>query len=183
MTTIEARERLLELMRQRALKFGSFALASGKISPYYLDSKQVLFHSEAATCLGELLWDATHDLNINAIGGLEVGAIPMTSAAVVRYHQAGRQLEGFFVRKAAKDHGSGNLIEGVLSPGDAVVIVDDVLTTGGSAMRAVQAVEAIGVTVSRVVCIVDRLAGAAELFADYDFRPIFTIRDFGIDPE
>jgi orotate phosphoribosyltransferase len=183
MNADEARDRLMVLFRERALKFGTFTLASGKTSTYYVNSKQVLFHSEAVACLGELLWQMTHDLEPDAIGGLEVGAIPMATAAVLRYHQAGKNLEGFFVRKQAKDHGSKDLVEGVLKAGDRVVIVDDVLTTAGSALKAIRAVEATGAAVLRVVCIVDRLAGAAETLAGYELRPIFTVRDFGIEPE
>src|SRR3954469_5071863 len=100
------RERLLELFKARAVAYGDFVLASGQRSNYYINSKQVLFHSEALALVGELLYLATADLDVQAVGGLEVGAIPMTAACVCRYHHAGRVLEGFFVRKAAKGHGS-----------------------------------------------------------------------------
>src|SRR5215204_171159 len=176
------RSRLLELFKARAVAFGDFTLASGKKSSYYINSKKVLFHGEAIALLGELLYDATRDLDIQAIGGLEVGAIPMATAAVLRYRQAGTTLEGFFVRKQAKGHGSQERLEGLVNPGDRVAIVDDVLTTGESVVQAIDAVEARGATVARVVCIVDRLQGAGERLAKYDFRPLFTIRDLGIGP-
>ena len=179
----DPRDRLRELFRQRALRFGTFTLASGRTSSYYINSKKVLFHSETVSLLADVLWEMTRDLQFEAIGGIEVGAIPMATAAVMRYHQAGRELEGFFVRKQVKAHGSQERVEGVVKAGDRVVVLDDVLTTGGSVAQAVEAVEAIGAKVLRVVCIVDRLAGARERLAGYDFRPIFTIRDFGIDPE
>jgi len=174
------RSRLLELFKARALSFGDFTLASGKKSTYYINSKKVLFHSEAAWLLGELLYEATRDLDFQSIGGLEVGAIPMSAAALVRYHEHGRSMEGFFVRKQPKGHGSMARIEGELKPGDKVVVIDDVLTTGESAAQAVAEVEKAGAKVLRVVCIVDRLEGAAEKLAKYDFRPLFTIRDLGI---
>ena len=176
------RERLRELFRERALQFGDFTLASGKKSAYYVNSKKVLFHAEAITLLGDLLYDATKDLDFQAIGGLEVGAIPMAAAALTAFHRNGRHLEGFFVRKQAKEHGSKDRLEGQVKSGDRVVVIDDVLTTGGSVVQAIQAAEAVGAQVVRVVCICDRLQGAREALAKYDFRPIFTIRDFGIEP-
>lgn len=177
-----ARDRLQELFRTRALQFGDFTLASGKKSPYYVNSKKVLFHAEAITLLGELIAEATKDLDFQAIGGLEVGAIPMAAAALVAYHKQGRAIEGFFVRKQAKSHGSQDLIEGQVAAGDRVVVIDDVLTTGGSVLQAVQAVEARGATVVRVLCICDRLQGAKEALAKYDYQPLYTVRDFGIEP-
>jgi orotate phosphoribosyltransferase len=176
------RDRLKELFRQRALQFGDFTLASGKKSSYYVNSKKVLFHAEAITLLGELLYDATKDLDFQAIGGLEVGAIPMAAAALTAFHRAGWHLEGFFVRKKVKEHGGKEQLEGQVNAGDKVVVIDDVLTTGGSVLQAIAAVEEKGATVVRVVCICDRLQGAREALAKYDFRPIFTIRDFGIEP-
>lgn len=173
---------LRELYRARAFAFGDFTLASGKKSNYYINSKKVLFHSAAVALLGEALYEATADLDIAGVGGLEVGAIPMAAACVMAYHHHGRELEGFFVRKQAKAHGSKELVEGVLAAGSRVAVIDDVLTTGESVVQAIQAVEAAGATVARVVCVVDRLQGARERLAGYDFRPIFTVRDFGIEP-
>jgi orotate phosphoribosyltransferase len=176
-------QRLLELFKERAVKFGKFTLASGKESTYYINSKKALFSSEAVALLGEALWDLTHDLQIQAIGGLEVGAIPMATAAVFSYHLHGRPLEGFFVRKQAKAHGSQELVEGVLPSRARVAVVDDVLTTAGSVVQAIEAVEKAGAEVVAVACIVDRLEGARErLTPKYNFLPIFTIRDFGIEP-
>src|SRR5206468_7209332 len=108
----DARSRLLELFKARAVAYGDFTLASGQKSRYYINSKKVLFHGEAISLLGELLYEATRDIDIQAVGGLEVGAIPMATAAVLRYQQAGRTLEGFFVRKQAKGHGSQERLEG-----------------------------------------------------------------------
>jgi len=176
-----ARSRLLDLFTARAVAFGDFTLASGQKSRYYINSKKVLFHGEAIALLGELLYEATHDLDIHAIGGLEIGAIPMATAAVLRYRQAGKTLEGFFVRKQVKGHGSQERIEGQVNRGDRVAVVDDVLTTGESVVQAIEAVEGRGATVARVACIVDRLQGARERLAKYDFRPLFTVRDLGIE--
>jgi orotate phosphoribosyltransferase len=175
-------DRLRDLFRERALQFGQFTLASGKQSSYYVNSKKVLFHAEAITRLGERLAEAVADLDFQAIGGLEVGAIPMATAALTALHRHGRAIEGFFVRKQAKEHGAKERLEGIVNAGDRVVVIDDVLTTGGSVLQAIEVLEAKGATVVRVVCICDRLQGAREALAKYDFRPLYTIRDFGIEP-
>ena len=94
----------------------------------------------------------------------------------------GRSMEGFFVRKQVKEHGAKERLEGLVQAGDSVVVIDDVLTTGGSVLQAIEVVEALGAKVLRVVCICDRLQGAAAALAKYDYRPLFTVRDFGIEP-
>jgi orotate phosphoribosyltransferase len=180
--TMSTRDRLRQLLLERAVSFGRFVLASGQESGYYINSKQFLFNAEAVWLLGDLLWDMTRDQRIPAIGGLEVGAIPMATAAALRYHENGRPLEGFFVRKQAKGHGSRDRIEGRLQPGDRVAMVDDVLTTGESVAQAIAEVEQVGAEVVTVICIVDRLQGARERLARYPYQPIFTIRDLGIEP-
>src|SRR5262245_10082954 len=176
------RRRLLHAFQDRAVAFGKFTLASGKESTYYINSKKAIFQSEVVGLLGDVLFEMTKDLDINAAGGLEVGAIPMAAVLAQRYHHAGRALEGFFVRKQAKGHGSQERIEGVLKSGMRVAVLDDVLTTGGSVLQAIGEIEKNGAKVVSVVCIVDRLEGARAALAHYDFRPIFTIRDFGIEP-
>jgi orotate phosphoribosyltransferase len=179
----QSRARLLELFKARAVAFGRFTLASGRESSYYINSKKAFLHSEVAWLLGDVLWDLTKDLNIQAIGGLEIGAIPMATAAAVRYHEQGRPLEGFFVRKQAKGHGSQERVEGVLRAGDRAAVIEDVVTTGESVLQAVAEVERAGAQVAAISCIVDRLEGARERIAPrYNYLPIFSIRDFGIEP-
>jgi orotate phosphoribosyltransferase len=178
-----SRQRLRELFQGRAVSRGRFKLASGKESTYYINSKKVLFNAEAIWLLGDVLWDLTKDLDVQAIGGLEVGAIPMATAAALRYHEQGRPLEAFFVRKQAKGHGSQERVEGVLQPGWRAAVIDDVFTSGGSVEQAIAEVERAGARVVAVSCIVDRLEGARERLAPrYQYRPIFTIRDLGIEP-
>jgi orotate phosphoribosyltransferase len=176
-----SRTRLLELFKARAVSFGRFTLASGRESTYYINSKKVLFNSEAVWLLGEVLWEMTKDLNIQAMGGLEVGAIPMATAAAYRYHAAGQALEAFFVRREAKGHGSRERVEGLVRPGWRVAVIDDVFTQGTSVLQAATEVEKVGAEVVAVLCIVDRLEGAQEKLAPrYHYLPIFTIRDLGI---
>src|SRR6266851_7848356 len=91
----DARRRLLELFKSRAVFFGNFTLASGKQSTYYINSKKAIFNAEALWLMGEVLFQMTRELNIQAIGGLEVGAIPLATAAAMRYHQEARSIEGF----------------------------------------------------------------------------------------
>src|SRR5438477_4013004 len=173
----QSRLRLLNLFKTRALSFGRFKLTSGKESSYYINSKKVLFNAEAVWLLGDVLWELTRDLSLQAIGGLEIGAVPMATAACLRYHEHGRPLEGFFVRKQAKGHGSQEWVEGLVKAGDRVAVIDDVFTAGGSVLQAITEVEKVGAVVVAVSCIVDRLQGARERLAKYNYLPIFTIRD------
>ncbi len=178
----DSRARLLEIFKSRAVSFGQFTLASGKQSPYYINSKRAIFNAEATWLLGDVLYQMTQAMNLQAIGGPEVGAIPMACAAAMRYHEHGRPIEAFYVRRQAKTHGTQEMVEGVVRAGDRVAVVDDVLTTGGSVLQAIQEVERLGAKIAAVLCIVDRLQGAREALARFSFVPIFTIRDFGIEP-
>jgi orotate phosphoribosyltransferase len=177
----DARTGLLQVFKERAVSFGRFTLASGRESSYYINSKKAIFNSQVIHYLGEVLYDLTKDLGVEAAGGPEVGAIPMAAAMAYRYAGAGQHLEGFFVRKQPKGHGSQERVEGVLRPGMRVAVLDDVLTTGGSVMGAITEVEKAGAQIAAVLCIVDRQEGARELIAPrYHYLPIFTIADLGI---
>lgn len=184
----ENETRLLELLTARSFRRAPagqpFRLASGGTSDYFLDGKMTAVHPEGAYRIGEVLYEWTRDVAFDAIGGLQVGAVPLVAAAVIASYRHGRPVEGFWVREEAKDHGTKKQIEGGLAPGSRVVVVDDVFTKGGSALKAVEAVRAAGCTVVMVLALVDRLAGARELFARHgieDCRAVFTIRDFGVD--
>lgn len=182
MTAAEAE--LLELLKERSFRQGSFRLASGGTSPYYIDGKMSAVYSAAAALIGQVLYERTRDLDIQAIGGLEVGAVPLTTAAVIQYHLNGREMEGFWVRNEAKAHGTKKIIEGGLKPGMRVAIVDDVFTKGGSALKAVESVRKAECEVVLVLALVDRLQGAEQLFREHgvkNFRSVFTIRDFGVN--
>jgi orotate phosphoribosyltransferase len=183
---LEVEKQLLAILKARSFKEGEFKLASGDVSNYYIDGRMSAVYSEAAYLIGEALYEHTKDLHIDAIGGMEVGAVPLVTAAVIAYQLHGQKMEGFWVRNELKDHGTRKLIEGNLQPGARVVIVDDVFTKGTSAMKAVKRVMDHGCQLVRVIALVDRLQGAQQFFRDNGidcYSAIFTIRDFGIDPE
>lgn len=182
----ESRQRLLALLKRDALRTGSFVLASGRRSHFYIDGRKVTLSAEGAALIAELILNVlAPEADIAAVGGLSLGADPIVGAVLARAAERGRpELRGFLVRKQAKTHGTGNLVEGPLEPGSRVVIVDDVATTGGSSLQAVDAVEALGCKVVLVVVVLDRLEGAAGAFAQRGLRfvPLLTIRDLGVEP-
>jgi orotate phosphoribosyltransferase len=174
---------LLQILQQRSFRRGTFRLASGDVSDYYIDGKMTEVYSEAAALIGEILYERTKDLKIDAIGGLEAGAIPLTTAAVISYQLHGRRMEGFWVRDKAKAHGTRKLVEGNLQPGARVVIVEDVVTQGNSAVKAIKEVKELNCEVVLVLTLVDRLRGAERLFRAEgieNYQSVFTIRDFGV---
>jgi orotate phosphoribosyltransferase len=178
-----AEQQLLQLLKDRSFKLGTFRLASGDTSNYYIDGRMTAVFSAGAYLIGEVLYERTRDLAIDAIGGLAVGAVPLATAAVVSYHRHGKALEGFWVRDQVKKHGTQQLIEGNLKPGARVAVVEDVITRGSSVLKAIDAVRAIGCEVVLVLALVDRLCGAEQLFRErgaLDYRPVFTIRDLGV---
>lgn len=177
-----ARARLRELIRQRALIFRETTLASGQKSSYYIDGKMVLMHSESAALIGEAIYELTREMPLDAIGGPEVGGIPIAVAAVIHYHRAGRPMEGFFTRKEVKAHGTQKRIEGRFAAGFRVAIVEDVMTTGGSSVGTIEAVRAEGGVIEAVICLVDRLQGARERIEGMGLRflCVFTLEDLGL---
>jgi orotate phosphoribosyltransferase len=176
---------LMTLVREKALKFGDFTLASGKKAKYYLDGKQVTLDPFGAKLVAEGILDllAAEDMP-KAIGGMAIGADPITSSVVVMSAVRNTPVLGFLVRKESKGHGTNKFVEGPVQPGDSVVIVEDVVTTGGSSLQAIERVEAFGLKVQRVIAIIDRMEGGAEAFRScgYPFASLLTIRDFGIEP-
>ena len=174
------RAALLELIKRDAFKTGEFTLASGAKSSYYIDGRLLSLSSDGAHALARVILDMIKGDEIDAVGGMTMGADPIVGAVLAVGDAQGRKLNGFLCRKQPKNHGTGKMIEGNLHHGDKVLMLEDVVTTGGSTLRAIEAVEALGGEVVRVIAMVDRLAGAAEAFADYNFTPIFTVRDLGV---
>jgi orotate phosphoribosyltransferase len=176
------RQLLINLFRQRALKFGDFTLASGQKSTYYLDGKQVTLHSVGLQQVSLGILDLLPDVEFEAIGGMSIGADPIIGGVLAAAGQTGRSLSGFLVRKEPKGHGTQRYIEGPVQPGAKVVIVDDVITTGGSSILAAERIEEFGCRVVQIVGIVDRKQGGAENFAQrgWPFRALLTIDDLGV---
>lgn len=181
---MDDRQRLIALFRERALQFGTFTLASGKTSSYYLDGKQVTLHAEGLRLLSAGLLDLLDDVSFDAVGGMSIGADPIIAGLLTAAAERGRPLRGCLVRKEPKGHGTNRYVEGPVQPGDRVVVVEDVVTTGGSALMAVDRLREFGAEVVQVAGIVDRLQGGADRFAEHGvpFRALLTVRDFGIDP-
>ncbi|HVV94683.1 MAG TPA: orotate phosphoribosyltransferase [Hyphomicrobiales bacterium] len=178
------RARLFEIIRRSSFGRAKVVLASGRESDFYFDMKPSMFDPEGAALIADGILDAALGAGAAYVGGLEMGAVPVTAAVSAKSHAIGRPVAGLFVRKQAKDHGAKKLIEG-LKPGASlkgarVVVVEDVTTTGDSAMKAVDAFRAAGAEIAAVVTIVDREEGAVENFAarGLPFAALFKASEF-----
>ena len=178
---------LIGLVETKALKRGSFRLASGREASFYLDAKQVVLDAHGAMLVGRAILERLRSLGPlpAAVGGMSIGADPITSAVITMAGVEGLPLKGFMVRKEPKDHGTKKYVEGPVEPGQRVVIVEDVTTTGGSSLLAIDRVHEFGLVVERVVTVIDRLAGAKDAFAarGIPLESLVTIRDLGLEPE
>lgn len=178
------REVAFNVIKERCFKVGTFTLASGKVSDFYLDMKPAMFHPEASWAISNLLLGRLKATPVKMIGGLEMGAVPLIVSVALVSHLEQHPLAGFFVRKSVKDHGTKKLLEGVLNDsevrGQPVAILDDVTTTGQSAMVAVEAARKAGADVQMVLSVVDRLEGAREFYdaQKIGFASIFDRNDF-----
>ena len=180
------RRRLIRIVSERSLlRDTDVTLASGAGSSFYFDMKRTAFHPEGASLMARLILDELADVDVDYVGGLEMGAVPLVACAVQR-SLSGRRLRGFFVRKRPKDHGTRRLIEG-LGPEDSLAgrtaaLLEDVTTTGGSALRAVAAARGEGASAPVVVTVLDRMEGAADALRKENvaLRAILTSRDFGL---
>jgi len=177
------KEALVALVRHKSLKFGNFTLTSGKKARYYLDGKQVTLDPHGARLIAEGILDLLAEREMpDAIGGMSIGADPITAAVVTMSSVRGTPLAGFMVRREPKGHGTNQYIEGPVKPGDKVVIVEDVVTTGGSSLAAIERAKLFGLEVTGVVAIIDRMEGGAKAFAEagYELNSLLSITDFGI---
>jgi orotate phosphoribosyltransferase len=176
------REALKQLVREKALTFGDFTLASGKKASFYLDCRQITLDSQGARLIGEAMLDLLAIDLPDLVGGMAIGADPITAAILTLAGTRNLPLRGVMVRKEPKQHGTGKTVEGPFRAGDSIAIVEDVVTTGGSSLLAIERCEAVGLNVQGVFAIIDRLEGGREALAarGYELTALFTIRDFGI---
>jgi len=176
------RQALLELIREQALQFGDFTLASGKKASFYLDCRKVTLDARGARLIGEGMLELLGADMPPLVGGMAIGADPITASILTLAGMREQPLRGIIVRKESKEHGTGRFVEGPYESGEELVIVEDVVTTGGSSLKAIERCEAVGLKVKRVLAIVDRLSGGKEAFAErgYELTTLFTIKDFGI---
>jgi orotate phosphoribosyltransferase len=179
-----AQSRLRELLRERSVRYGDFVLASGRRSTFYVDARQTTMSAEGLVLIGSVgleHLEARH-WQPQLVGGLTLGADPVAYAIAAAAGNRGIKLDAFTVRKQPKDHGTGRRIEGCFVPGARVVVVEDVLTTGRSALEALAAVEGEGGQVLGVLTVVDRQEGgrAALEQAGYQVEALVTARDLGL---
>ena len=171
------RERLVELLRERSFERKRVTLASGRESDFFIDCKQTILTAEGHALVGELMFQALDDLpTCDAVGGVELGGCPLASAVSLVSFQKGRPLTGFYVRKARKDHGTAKLVEGdkSLKPGTRIALLEDVVTTGGSSLKAVETLKAAGAVVVGIIALVDRLEGGADTIREAGL-PLLTL--------
>ena len=174
-------QRFLQIFREEGILRGKFILASGQESSFYFDGRMVTLSPEGAYLLGRTIFDLIKNLNVDAVGGMAIGADPIvTSVALISYVEK-KPVSAFIVRGAGKDHGTQKLIEGPLKPGFRVVIVDDVITSGRSVLRSIEAAESYDCKVVKVVVILDRKAGGSEeiIKRGYDFQSLLLADESG----
>lgn len=175
---MDGRERLLDLLAERSFRIGDFTLASGRKSKYYVDARMTTLSAEGQALIGALGLHAIDEAGLKpeAVGGLTMGADPIAYAIAHRSFLDGRPVEAFTVRKQPKDHGVGRQIEGCFEPGRSVVIIEDTITSGGSALRACEAVGAAGGKILAVLALVDREEGGRAAIEAEGHRVISLVR-------
>ena len=182
MTIAYDRSKLIELIKEHALQFGDFTLASGKKASFYLDCRKVTLHPQGANQIGAGMLELLGEKLPQAIGGMAIGADPISAATITLAGQQNLNLLAFIVRKEAKQHGTGRQVEGPVAEGMEAVIVEDVVTSGGSALKAVDAVREYGLKVDRILAVVDRLEGGRETIEAQGLQldTLVTVKDLGI---
>lgn len=177
----DPRATLRDLIKKHSFMQGEFTLASGRRSGYFFNLKPTMLHPRGAGLIAELVLRKLKEFpNVDAIGGLAIGAVPIVSVVCARSHELGRPVSGFYVRKTVKDHGTERQIEGFHVSDKLVVLVEDVSTTGDSLLEAASAVRKAGGEVGDAITMVDRLEGAQDNLSEQgiNLHPIFTLDEF-----
>ncbi len=159
------KNRLIELIIEKAFKYSEkpvFKLVSGRMSNYYFNCKAVTLHPEGMYLIGNLIFDLIKDLDVKGIGGLTLGADPVAYAVAYTSYLKEKPIESFVVRKTPKSHGTMQWIEGNITTGGRVVIVDDVITTGNSTIEAIARAKEAGLDIVKVIALIDRQEGGRE---------------------
>ena len=164
MTEAEARQELIELLREHSLVLGEVTLSSGKKATYYIDARRTVMRPDGLRAAGTLIASHANRVGATAVGGPVMAAIPLACAAISV--PEGSDLGGFFVRKEKKEHGLQRWVEGAAEPGDRVLVVEDTVTTGGSTISAIERIRDEGFEIAGVLGLVDRLAGGGAAIAD-----------------
>jgi orotate phosphoribosyltransferase len=179
MTVNKMKERLGEIILERSFKYSEnppFTLASGKKSNFYFNCKPTTLDPEGMNLIGAIIFDMLKDTGITAAGGLTLGADPIANALSVISYQKGNPIKSFIVRKDIKDHGTKSAIEGNVHPGEKIAIIDDVITTGGSTITAIEQARKAGLSVEMVITLIDREEGGRENILEHvdDIKSILT---------
>ncbi len=169
---LELKRRLARILIEKSYKEGDFTLASGRKSDYYFDCRVTALHPEGSWLIGTLFNKMLADVDIKGVGGMTLGADPLVSATTVISHENNRPLAGLLVRKEAKGHGTGQYVEGLgnFEKGDKVAMVEDVVTTGGSLLKACTRVQDAGLEIVAVCTILDRQEGGREILKEHGFE-------------
>jgi orotate phosphoribosyltransferase len=173
------RDQLRQMLLERSMRFGEFVLSSGATSNYYIDVRKTSLHPTGLAMISKLFWESIAGDDVTAVGGLTLGADPLVAGLMLYSASKGKPLEGFLVRRTTKDHGLRGQVEGNLAGHKRVVILDDVITSGESALIAAEAAESYKAQVVRVLAVVDRAQGGAQAFQQrgLPFSALFTINE------
>ncbi|MDR1776343.1 MAG: orotate phosphoribosyltransferase [Desulfovibrio sp.] len=178
---LDNKRRLARLLYEKSYREGDFALSSGRRSDYYFDCRVTALHAEGSRLIGLLFNDMLKNFDIRGVGGMTMGADPLVSAVTVTSAEFGRPLHGLLVRKQAKKHGTEQFVEGLgnFSKNDAVAMLEDVVTTGGSLLKACERVRAAGLNIAAVCAILDREEGGRETLeaAGFNLHALFSRRE------
>jgi orotate phosphoribosyltransferase len=181
----DARQQLIEFISGEAVFHGDFTLTSGKKATYYVDLRKVSLDHRVAPLIGQVMLDLIADVpDVDAVGGLTMGADPIAAAVLHQGVARGLAYDAFVVRKEAKDHGRGKQVEGPDLAGKRVIVLEDTSTTGGSPLKAIEALVAVGAEVAAVAVVVDRATGAREIIeeAGYRYLAAIDLSDLGLEP-